>query len=403
MENQVRVYKVISIKLEWFKDMIKKLNKKASKLGCNPITYEIGEMVKTPIISDLTGEIVGYKVHYPVTVQGDAPKFEGWLFIATLQHSETGNIIRKIVDFEVPELYRTAEKKCDHCGYIRNRKDTYVVKHDNGEYKQVGKACLKDFLGHTSPERIAFLASFMDTLNSNWDEEDEKGSRGETLYDTKAILALSSAVITKFGWVSKAKADEYQKSSTCDRVTAQFRPEYLKEEDKVSVEENDSLVAEKTLAWVAALSNKETKSDYEHNLISVCLNTYLEFRSLGIAISAVSAYQREMDKERLERERTKDRALSEWVGTVGDKIEIEALLLAKKTFEGHYGQTTFYLFKQGANLFSWFASKEHELELEKTYSIKARIKKHDEYKGSKQTALTRCKAKVVETITVKTD
>ena len=38
----------------------------------------------------------------------------------------------------LPLKYRTAGPTCDHCGFNRNRKDTYVLRHDDGRYVQVG-------------------------------------------------------------------------------------------------------------------------------------------------------------------------------------------------------------------------------------------------------------------------
>ena len=34
---------------------------------------------------------------------------------------------------------------------IRNRRETFIVVHENGDQKMVGSDCIKDFLGHVDP------------------------------------------------------------------------------------------------------------------------------------------------------------------------------------------------------------------------------------------------------------
>ncbi len=52
---------------------------------------------------------------------------------------------------------------CDYCkkDWIV-RRDTYIVKNDKGEIRQIGSNCLSDFLGHPNPTRIAWLDSVGD-------------------------------------------------------------------------------------------------------------------------------------------------------------------------------------------------------------------------------------------------
>jgi hypothetical protein len=97
---------------------------------------------------------------------------------------------------------------------------------------------------------------------------------------------------------------------------------------------------------------------------------------------------------------------NEYWGDVGDKFEKELLLADTFGFDSAYGYCHVLTFRDTENhVFKWLTSnptyhawcktngKEGDCNYEvgKTYTIKGSIKKHEEYKGLKQTVITRCK------------
>lgn len=95
-------------------------------------------------------------------------------------------------------------------------------------------------------------------------------------------------------------------------------------------------------------------------------------------------------------QRAKDRkaeeAASEWVGEVKERIEFEAEIMGSYLNDGFYGVTDILKFKdENGNHFTWFASDITGLQRGDRISIKGTVKKHDEFRGIKQTILTRCK------------
>lgn len=87
---------------------------------------------------------------------------------------------------------------------------------------------------------------------------------------------------------------------------------------------------------------------------------------------------------------------SEYVGEVGDKVEWTLTFKDYFTFETHYtytGEINFiYKFAdKDGNTIVWKTGKALEMEEGKEYTVKGTIKAHNEYKGDKQTVLTRCK------------
>jgi hypothetical protein len=94
--------------------------------------------------------------------------------------------------------------------------------------------------------------------------------------------------------------------------------------------------------------------------------------------------------ERQEQREAEGRA-SEYVGEVKDRFEFEAEVLGVYGTEGYYGHTDIVKFKdEDGNLFTWFASDYTDLERGDRMTIKGTVKKHEEYRGMKQTILTRC-------------
>lgn len=87
---------------------------------------------------------------------------------------------------------------------------------------------------------------------------------------------------------------------------------------------------------------------------------------------------------------------SEYIGIVGDKICATVTLVSIHTFVTHfsyYGETN-HVFKfadDDGNTIVWKTSSWQDIKEGERYELKGKVKEHSEYKGDKQTVLTRCK------------
>ena len=151
--------------------------------------------------------------------------------------------------------------------------------------------------------------------------------------------------------------------------------------------------------WAEHLTDAEVdaeRGDYLHNLRAVARTGLVTFRSSGIAASMVTAYQRFIGRQRQNAERAA-RPLSEHIGTVGKRETFTARLDFVTGYETQYGYTTVCKFVTDAgNVLCWKASSTDLArdDVGKLYSVTGTVKAHDDYKGTKQTALTRCKVTV---------
>lgn len=83
---------------------------------------------------------------------------------------------------------------------------------------------------------------------------------------------------------------------------------------------------------------------------------------------------------------------STWQGEVGDRIDRTLTVIKVTPLEdGYYGPSTFFLFKdEYDNEYCWTTGSK-SLDLGATYEVRGTIKALQNYKGKKQTVLTRCR------------
>ena len=83
---------------------------------------------------------------------------------------------------------------------------------------------------------------------------------------------------------------------------------------------------------------------------------------------------------------------TEWYGSIKDKVDLKVKLVRRGNYDTMYGTTFVYTFEdaQGHQLV-WKTGTWLEQEVGSQVIVKGTIKAHTEYKGTKQTELTRCK------------
>jgi len=403
MENNT--FKVPETNLGWLKEKIEKLNRRAMKLNMPLIELSLlgEEMVKAcenPAICEAhppcTCEI--YRKVLTVTIKGQAPSIDGWDFVGTIDHIEGGNILRLLPGQTIPEHYRQDPQNCDHCHQKRNRASTYILVNAANEYKQVGKQCLQDFFKQDVSNVVARAELLAAAEGLKEASEHLNGSNRNPFYKLEEYLSYVVAVVEKHGWVSRAKADEWQKTPTStDAAILMTRPmdkEALELGVKVS-KEHEAKAAE-IIAWIETYLDKPTLSDYEHNLKVIVDLGYCEWKTFGLAASITALHYRETTAK-AEKEAKKP---SEYVGEVGKRLKGLTLTVAKITplGEGDFGMRYLVRFiDANENVLVWFTTSGTGEE-GKTYTVAATVKEHSEYKGTKQTIVSRCKLVELEPV-----
>jgi len=378
--------------------VLAKLNRRAAKKGVGSFSYNVlgTELVKAVdyagnYVYDNLGQhlLVEYTKVEPV---GVPLKIADWHLVATLDHTiEAGVLVLAVPGETVPVEFRSAEPVCQHCNVRRPRNSTIVLRHADGRYIQVGRSCVRDFIG-IDPAGVLAGLSLTSTFVSAFDDEDGFGG-GAPSYSIRSFLAHVAYHIRATGWVSRAHARDR------DGVTATATLAYLSLTAKpgkagyVEPTEADVARAEAALDWARSLdATDESLSDYLHSVAVACAGEILHDRTDGIVASIIPAHDRVLGRE-VERRRFVDlKATSRHVGTVGERIEVEATVLDVRSGQGAYGPWLLVRYVVDGSVLTWFASGEPAealTEIGSTVRIKATIKAHQEREGLAQTALSR--------------
>ena len=388
------VYLIHEKNMVAFKEKMEKLNKKASKLDFPAIT--INEL---EVISKVDKKTKQTDRFYKIELIGDAPKLNGWKFVARLEtiKGEKDNLVFVAPNENIPTKYRETGSQCEHCNSNRYRKYTFVLQHENGEYKQVGSSCLKDFLGHTNPQNYAKYLEWMEEL-SVMAEEGETVEYGSFLisdykYDLDYYVSYVAEYIKQTGYfLSKSKAEQQDRESTGDLVWNEIHNKNMKEEYKVvqSISEESEELAKKAIEWAVSLKKQNSLNDYQHNLYLSCVANVVDWRSKGIVASLITAYQYAMDMITKNEKEKEEKSISNYFGEIGKREEFTLTVIRKSYINTQFGMTTLHQFKDhNGNIATWFSSNK-EFDEGETITIKATVKDHKEYKDQKQTVLTRC-------------
>jgi len=408
------IYKIKPANLADLCVKIGKLNKKAIKLGCVPAVIEVigSEMVKASKVMP-GGRILKYEYEVNlVTVAGDAPRLEGWSLIAKIEYLEDARLVLCVPGESCPEEFRTRGIECDHCKSKRQRKNVYVLRHDNGQHVQVGRTCIKDFLGGVSPEQLLSRATWNFSVSEACGDYEE-GGRGQHTPEAINITEYLNAVaicVRRLGWLSKSACRFSEDQSTSSDAWDLCMPNLRTDKDKrlwedwvekndLHHQERDEKQAAEALAW-AIESEVRGTSDYIYNLGVACRAGYVTRKTAGIVASAISAYMRHLDRlEEMNQKKCDDVKKSrEWVGEVKVRQDFKGLTIQSMRYiDGRFGTVILVAFEdEPGNLIRWFAStKLDHIDKGDVVDIKATVKEHTEYKGVKQTMITRAKVLVI--------
>ena len=433
--------RVVSTRVEEFLKKIKSYARRAEKYGMTaPVATEV--RIETEIIALDAAGYAMYNLWHVFNVKHPDLKLDGgWQFLGTVLHMGAENIINVFCsEDEFAELgldcYRKAKPLCDHCKTTRRRKDTYLVLSTEGEVRQVGKSCLKDYMGRDAALGLGLISSLYGMDDDGYDSYLSPKSR-PSYWDPQTIIALSQAVIKRDGWASRGQNPG---NGTADKVLDLL----LNDRTKNSSSLKASLKKFKAygiaaLKWAQAI-DAGNGSSYLQNIRVAVSGQYpmVSFRNVGIVASIPVAYGRYLEDVR----RSADKGSSEnrakragHIGSIGDKLGmtlttanrkagikswlpkgkkvtsvsdtrktalkasgaqvlgLPAEVLAMREFEGFYGLTTLVKLQTlSGHMLTWFKSGSTDDELKPGVQVlvSGTVKKHDTFKEVPQTILNRC-------------
>lgn len=351
-----------------------------------------------------------------VTLAGTPVRAAGWAFVAKIDFLTDGDsshpasvVVSKAPGHESLVLERPDATRCDHCRTARRRAVCYVVQNDEGARKVIGSSCLMDFTGGVrNVEALVALGFVASQIFDGADDEDGgwgggSRSRADGLVD---YLAPVAGMIRCYGWRSRGEArNRGTDDATADLASGWFHTEEPEKRRKywpelgASTTRTDRAVALRAIHWAAQVN---PDNDYLENIVAIARTGYVLPKHTGLAASIVSAWLRH--REQLVRTASRPRANPDATcGTVGKRETFAVQIAGIMDIPGDFGlvRKVSMIEQESGAMLIWWASGDVPEAIEDALKpipagqaapvvmIVATPKKYAEYKGTKQTVVSR--------------
>ena len=334
-------------------------------------------------------------------------KFNGWKALGLIQRKD-GITQCYLKTQELIQQYGNTDFHCDHCHKHVHRNSVIVLEHDNGERKVVGTSCVKEFTCGLDGNLIAQFNEF-EVILAKRNSELQILLQGESLddlpvsvfceqngspiYNVERVVSSAVRIINAYGF------------EPSNSLNATWK--YIHDTYKETHESDPEAV--RAIAWIKSLSNDDfTKSSYLFNLRQIIDADYCTPRHFGLLASLIPSFRKE-EAKRLQAERA---SVSNHVGNIGDRLSLTLTYTKSISYDSQFGGGYFHFFTDtDGNVFKWSTNKgmcfrmnnrTYSLEQGATVKLTGTIKDHDDYRGMKQTIITRCKYEVLNS-TVRDD
>ncbi len=361
--------------------------------------------------SEMTVEEVPYEVRRVELKIPDEAVFaeNNWAFGGSVEHSGVEgknfvnvNLSGNDLGFIVPSKYFTANPcTCDYCKTNRKRNKTYlVVNQETGEWKQLGKECLKLFVTGIDVDVIATFESFIKEAEDAANPDDEffynKRFRFVKVADA---LALACAVYRERGYLATRDVAG-NSNDLCNKniVQRNLTQQYGYGSDLLNIT-NSTRSEIDAMSFTTDIDAKDTINDveqlpddpYYNNLKVIVANEYVPLTKLGLLASIPKAVERYKEEMRKQEEREKLVVESNYLGSVGEKISVHFVSGREVACcETQFGLLHIYKFKDAnGNTVVWKSSSSKEIP--ESGIVTGTVKEHEEYDGIKQTVILRAK------------
>ena len=317
------------------------------------------------------------------------------------------NLSGKDLGFVVPTKYFTANScTCDYCKTNRKRNKTYlIVNRETGEWKQLGKECLKLFVVGIDVDAIATFESFIKEAEDAANPDDVFFyGRGFKFVKVADALSLACAVYRERGYLATRDAvgdsnnlcnknivqrkltQQYGYDSDFLNISSSVRSEI----DEITIKTNTA-IAKEDVEVAVEMVKRFPDEPYYNNLKVIVENEYIPLNKLGLLVSIPKAIDRYEEEKRRHEAKEKLAAESNYLGSVGEKISMNFVSGREVACcETQFGLLHIYEFKDAnGNTVVWKSSSSKDIP--ESGTVTGTVKAHEEYDGIKQTVILRAK------------
>ncbi len=326
---------------------------------------------------------------FEVSITGSPPRYAGWVFLAAVDAAPGGGVVVRYPPGAETEIANESLTPgvCDHCHTNRARRSTLLVRNDStGEIRQVGSTCARDFLGWDTTPVLLDTDTLRNQLNAG-------GSAGTpSAWATVCVITYAWAAVKAFGW-TPASAVGTRTTPTRDVVRTVLTGG-RGSVDLLSVMAPHLPEAEhRALGLIADLLHGLTgESGYEANLTAVLRGDWVTAKHLGLAVSAVPAWERH--HQQAPEHPDAPRPTVDYAGEIGDKITLTGVVRTALRVDGftrHSPDNVLLVLDTGTTIakMTTAATWAHDVRKGDTLTLTGTVKAHTEWRGTKQTVLVR--------------
>lgn len=401
---ETKAYTIPTGKREIVEKLITRYQKKAAKYGAT-LRATFGEPYAKKVaiykndyerqeyvhVGDELYEVVDLEIESEVIKQS------GYEIVAKLEHLDGGNIVT--MTDEIKPEWLTMPPYCEHCHGNHGQRTTFIVRHESGLEKQVGKTCLKEYCG-LDPQAIGWAYNLGDAVEAyDVASFDFHASGLPKALDASEILIYAVSAYRKQGYV-KSDWGEASNKALIERMR----------KGEATTSPEDRAKADELAEAIKAMSHEQAVDALLGNIKSIVQSGYCRVSDIGFMAYAPKAYadyvERQKQKQTRMEELEADRKTSRYVGEVGERMTFKIKGFKFVTaWETQFGITHLYKFTTtDGNVLMWFASSAFgrwvdggrdykEYTAEEVREIVATVKSHNERDGVKQTIISRVKAR----------
>lgn len=358
------------------KKKISRLNKKAANRGLPLLKIITGNKFRKSITVWIDKEPATVIADFiEVFIEGELPPLPGFVIAGWIDERE-GN---RLIWGDVPDDLRHADMyDCDHCHTTRNRKTVAVIRDaETSRMMIVGKSCFHDYFGAESAETLIsfgnYFASFLKVLDDQDDYLEDVGNCRVT--DVVRFLGLACDLVTREGYRG-AQNDQNRPSTGLEALSGAFNFA------TPSAQGMEMACKVSDFFMVGAGSSKT--DNYTFNVRSLLKAGYVSKRGANTLASAVQVYVNSLEKP----------GDSEYVGVVGERVELTLTLSRVCTRESDFGLQVINIFRdESGNSIVWRTSRNinvdlaggsvrRDLQAGETVKVRATIGEHRLYEHS---------------------
>lgn len=372
-------YRLTTDELTNARARVAKINARADKNGLGGRW----ELTATPTTWTETNESgVEFTAHgFDVELGGDMPKLPGgWSFVGTVKNVEGRVLVSTAPGAPAVSHEDVRLGACDHCGTKRTRQRVILVVDEAGNLRQVGGQCVKDYLGqgvwfYSFAEMDAELSSMASGQAAAWAVADVvrvamAAAAGQGGYRASSYLDSTRGAVADY---------MFGKGESHEAAVA------LVDANPVTLDEAKAAIAEVVAEFEGAVEG------YRANMLTVLRADYATSATFGLVVSATSALAK------LRGDAAKKAAapvrVSAFIGSVGDKVSVEGVIVRMQGVETMYGWTRLVVVDTAEGTVKMFTTAKWVYDFNEgdRVVVSGTVKAHEEYQGHRQTMLTRPK------------